>query len=65
MPTLRELVDGHERMIIVKTLIQNDGDRSRTADALGVPKTTLWNLIKKHKIGEEIPGGMGKEDVDG
>lgn len=64
MPTLRELVDGYERLIIVKTLSQNDGDRTKTADALGVPKTTLWNLIRKHKIGEDVPGGMSEEDAD-
>lgn len=52
MPTLKELVDSYERMIVVKTLVQNDYDRSKTAEALGVPRTTLWNLIKKHGIGD-------------
>ena len=50
MSSLRELVDAYERMVIMKTLTQNDYDRSQTADALGVPRTTLWNLLRKHGL---------------
>lgn len=61
MSKLRELVDDYERMVIIRTLVQNDYSREKTAEALGIPRTTLWNLIKKHKI-QDLKSGKSERD---
>lgn len=55
---LKELVDSYERTLVVRSLISSFGRRTVAAKELGVAPSTLWNLIKKHRIGSEIPGGM-------
>jgi PAS domain S-box-containing protein len=39
-----------EAEVIRKTLRQHDGHRGRTAQALGIDKTTLWRKMKKYAI---------------
>lgn len=39
-----------EISFITKTLFENNGNRSATAEILGIDKTTLWRKIKQYKI---------------
>ncbi len=39
-----------ESEMILAALQRNDFDRTKTADELGIHKTTLWRKIKKFKI---------------
>ena len=44
--TIREV----ERDLIVKTLRENDGNRTRTAEILGISRRTLQNKIKEYEL---------------
>ncbi|WP_425497788.1 sigma 54-interacting transcriptional regulator [Paraburkholderia ultramafica] len=48
--SLMSAVEAFERGLIVEELRRNDGNMSRTAVALQVPKTTLFGKIRKHEI---------------
>lgn len=39
-----------EKAIINQALIKNNGHRGKTAEALGIDKSTLWRKMKKHKL---------------
>lgn len=41
-----------QRKVILNTLHKNNGHRARTADALGINKSTLWRKMKKFNINE-------------
>lgn len=48
---LAETVEAFERALIADALARNDGSLARTAEALGVAKTTLHDKLKKHGLG--------------
>jgi len=48
--SLRRLQPGEQRRLIVRTLAQQGGHRGRTAEALGIDKSTLWRKMKKLEI---------------
>lgn len=50
MATLRELLDMHERLIIVKTLAENGFSRKVASEALGVTRTDLWRRMRRLQI---------------
>ncbi len=41
----------HERDLLLKTLKEMNGHRSRTAEKLGISRMALFNLLKKYRIG--------------
>jgi len=45
--TLKEALEGPERMIILQCLQQNNWSRNETADQLGINRTTLYKKMKK------------------
>lgn len=49
-PTLLELLDRHERLIIIQTLSQNGFSRKRAATALGVTRLDLWRRMRRLAI---------------
>ncbi len=48
--SLPEAVDAYERALIAETLQRHQGSLSRSAEALGIPKTTLHDKIKKYTL---------------
>lgn len=48
--TLKE----NQKTLILKALKQNQGNYSRTAQQLGISRTTLWRRMKKFKIEEPV-----------
>ena len=63
--SLRRLPPGEQRRLIARTLAQHDGHRARTAEALGIDKSTLWRRMKKLEI--EYPddqASQGSADRD-
>jgi DNA-binding NtrC family response regulator len=40
----------HERVLLLKTLKEMNGHRSRTAEKLGISRMALFNLLKKYRI---------------
>jgi len=44
----------NQRALILKALKQNAGNYTRTAQQLGISRTTLWRRIKKFKIEETV-----------
>ena len=51
--TLKEALEGPERIIIMQCLRENDWNRNETADQLGINRTTLYKKMKK--LGLENP----------
>ncbi|KVD87071.1 Fis family transcriptional regulator [Burkholderia sp. ABCPW 14] len=51
--SLPAAVDAFERALIVEELRRNDGNLSRAAEALQIPKTTLFGKIRKYDIRSE------------
>ena len=47
---LKEYMEEAERQYIVNTLLENRGRKGRTADALGIGRTTLHEKMKKYEI---------------
>ena len=47
---LRRLPPEEQRRLIETTLGEHDGHRGKTADALGIDKSTLWRKMKKYGI---------------
>lgn len=43
-------LDQAERRIIMDALSAHEGNRLKTAEALGMSKVTLWRKMKKYKI---------------
>ncbi|WP_334156847.1 sigma-54-dependent transcriptional regulator [Oryzomicrobium sp.] len=50
---LAESVESFERALIADALGRHGGSLSRTAEALGVAKTTLHDKIRKYRLGEQ------------
>jgi two-component system C4-dicarboxylate transport response regulator DctD len=48
--TLPQRVDAYERMLIAEALSAHEGNVAATADALGVPKKTLYDKLKKYQL---------------
>lgn len=51
--TLKEALEGPERMIILQCLQDNNWNRNETADQLGINRTTLYKKMKK--LGLDTP----------
>lgn len=49
---LSETVAAFERALIADALARHDGSLARSAEALGVAKTTLHDKIRKYRLGE-------------
>ena len=49
--SLRRLPPEEQRRVIERTLAQYEGHRGRTAEALGIDKSTLWRKMKRLDIG--------------
>ncbi len=49
-PTLANLVERLEQRAIVRSLIRNKNNRTRAARELGIPKSTLYNKIRRYSI---------------
>lgn len=52
-PDLATARDAAEKIAIVDALTRNQGTVSKTAKALGVSRTTLYGLLRKHGIQQE------------
>jgi DNA-binding NtrC family response regulator len=52
-PTLKEALEGPERMIILQCLQENNWNRNETAEQLGINRTTLYKKMKK--LGLDTP----------
>ncbi len=50
--TLKEALEGPERMIILQVLRDNNWNRNETADQLGINRTTLYKKMKKLGLDE-------------
>ena len=50
--TLKEALEGPERMIILHVLRENNWNRNETADQLGINRTTLYKKMKKLGLDE-------------
>ena len=48
--TLPQRVDAYERMLISEALASHEGNVANTAEALGVPKKTLYDKLKKYQL---------------
>jgi two-component system response regulator HydG len=55
--TLRD----NQKTLILKALRQNSGNFSRTAQQLGISRTTLWRRMKKFQIDEPVDEGVMTE----
>jgi two-component system response regulator HydG/two-component system response regulator AtoC len=55
MPLLKQLMNEHEKTLIEKYLLENSGNRSRTAAILGISRRGLLNKIRAHRIGQADP----------
>ena len=51
--TLKEALEGPERLIILQCLRENNWNRNETADQLGINRTTLYKKMKK--LGLDTP----------
>ena len=49
--SLWQRMDAYERTLISQALSGCGGSVTAAADALGVPKKTLYDKLKKHKLG--------------
>ena len=48
--TLAEMLNEYEKKCIQKTLNMFDGNKSNTAQALGISRKNLWEKVKKHNL---------------
>ena len=48
------------RTQLLRALAENDNSRSRTAEALGISKATLWRWMKKYGIAQKDETKMNK-----
>lgn len=49
--SLPQRLDAYERILIVEALAAHDGNVANAADALSLPKKTLYDKLKKHRLG--------------
>ncbi|MGQ9497362.1 MAG: sigma-54-dependent transcriptional regulator [Desulfotomaculales bacterium] len=52
--TLREILDDVERSVILRTLREHNYNRSKTAQALGINRRTLYNKLKEYGLDNNI-----------
>ncbi len=50
--SLREAREGFEKRYLKRTLSENNGNRTRCAEVLGITREYCWKLIKKYNIEE-------------
>jgi DNA-binding NtrC family response regulator len=50
MSVLKSLIQQHEKTIIERYLNDNEGNRSRTAEALGISRRGLLNKLKAYGL---------------
>lgn len=48
--SLAQIVENFERSIILDELNQHNGNLTKTADALNIAKSTLFDKIKKYSL---------------
>ena len=48
--SLKDLLEAKEREVIRRTLAQNEGNRKKTAEKLGVSERNLYYKMKKHQL---------------
>ena len=48
--TLEQATAAHERKVIQAALLANGWNRQRTAEQLGIDRTTLYKKIKAHRL---------------
>ena len=61
------LLDNEQRTLILKTLTRNRWNFTRTAEELGIGRTTLWRKVKKYNLAravEEAGVSMQEEPVE-
>lgn len=61
------LLDNEQRTLILKTLTRNRWNFTRTAEELGIGRTTLWRKVKKYNLAravEEAGVAMPEEPVE-
>lgn len=61
--TLPQLHAKHAREVaalVRAALREHDGNTSRAAEALDVPRTTLLRLIERHGLSDEVSGRNGR-----
>jgi len=61
------LLDNEQRTLILKTLTRNRWNFTRTAEELGIGRTTLWRKVKKYSLAravEEAGVSMQEEPVE-
>ena len=57
------MVEDVERRHIRSALARAGGSVSKTADLLGISRKTLWEKMKKFKIGNEAPSEVGRAEA--
>ena len=61
--SLHAMVEDVERRHIRSALDRTGGSVSKTADLLGISRKTLWEKMKKLKIGNEAPSEIGRAEA--
>lgn len=51
---LKRLIREYEKTVVEKFLLENGGNRTRTAEVLGISRRSLQNKLKLHA---SLPGG--------
>ncbi|UCJ17197.1 sigma-54 dependent transcriptional regulator [Pseudomonas sp. MM211] len=62
--SLSEQVEAFERALIAAELTRNHGSLRSLAEALGVPRKTLHDKLRKHGLNFADAGGSSPEDAD-
>jgi len=57
--SLKQVMEGPERQIILEVLESNNWNRQITAEALGINRTTLYKKMKRLGL-EELAVSMGR-----
>ncbi|MGB5823516.1 MAG: sigma 54-interacting transcriptional regulator [Proteocatella sp.] len=52
--SLKKIIDEVEMNAIINSLLQNQNNKTNTANALGISRTSLYEKMKKYGIGEEV-----------
>ena len=56
-------VDTFKRELLARTLAAQDGNRTRTARALGLQRTYLLRLIRRYGLTERVPATRRKRST--
>ncbi|MFH1373783.1 MAG: sigma 54-interacting transcriptional regulator [bacterium] len=57
------LLEENQQAVINKSLIDNDWNFTRTAQALGIGRTTLWRKVKKYQLRQTASVNPGDDDA--